>query len=103
MVDKYKNSLKLSLAYIDTKKNNLYRKDAFVNLNNKTFNENSEPRLKGSSIVNNNAQTEIKNGIFTSCKKRDDCPPWELSAERIVHDKKKKIIYHYCLADGVKL
>ena len=92
LTDKDKNSLKLSLAYIDTKKNNLYGKDAFVNLNNKTFNENSEPRLKGSSIINNDIQTEIRNGIFTTCKKRDNCPPWELSAERIVHDKKKKII-----------
>ena len=92
LIDKDKNSLKLSLAYMDTKKNNLYGKDAFVNLNNKTFNENSEPRLKGSSIVNNDIQTEIRNGIFTTCKKRDNCPPWELSAERIVHDKKKKII-----------
>ncbi len=60
LIDKDNNNLKLSLAYIDTKKNNLYGKDAFVNLNNKTFNENSEPRLKGNSIVNNEIQTEIK-------------------------------------------
>ena len=66
-------------------------------LNNKTFNENSEPRLKGNSIVNNEIQTEIKNGVFTTCKKRDDCPPWELSAERIVHDKKNKITKIVCL------
>ena len=91
LTDKDKNNLKLSLAYLDSKKNNLYGKDAYVSLNNKTFNENSEPRLKGSSIINNENQTEIRNGIFTTCKKRDNCPPWELSAERIVHDKKKKL------------
>ena len=29
---------------------------------------------------------------FTTCKKRDKCPPWQLSAEKIQHDKKKKVI-----------
>ncbi len=38
------------------------------------------------------SKLKLKNGVFTTCKKRDDCPPWELSAERIVHDKKNKII-----------
>ncbi len=92
LTDRDNNSLELSYAYIDTKTNNLYGKDAFVNLNNKTFDENSEPRLRGNSIVNNEVKTEIKNGVFTTCKKRDNCPPWELSAKKIVHDKKKRII-----------
>ena len=48
--------------------------------------------MKGNSIINNEIQTEIKNGVFTTCKKRDDCPPWELSAEKILHDKESKII-----------
>jgi LPS-assembly protein len=92
LIDKDKNNLKLSLAYINTKTSNLYGKDAFVNLNNETFNENSEPRLKGNSIINNDVKTEIKSGVFTTCKKRDDCPPWELTAEKITHDKTQKVI-----------
>ena len=92
LTDKDNNNLKLSLAYINTKTNNLYGKDAFVSLNNETFNKNSEPRLKGNSIIDTNTLTEIKNGVFTTCKKRDNCPPWELSAKKISHDKKNKII-----------
>ena len=92
LTDKDNNNLKLAIAYINTETNNLYGKDVLINLNNKTFNKNSEPRLKGNSIINSDAQTEIKNGVFTTCKKRDDCPPWELSAKKIIHDKKKKTI-----------
>ena len=31
-------------------------------------------------------------GVFTTCKKRDGCPPWQISSEKIQHDKEKKII-----------
>ena len=27
---------------------------------------------------------------FTTCKKNDDCPPWQFSAKEIKHDKSKK-------------
>ncbi len=90
--DKNNNILKSSVAYINTKSNNLYGKDVFVNLDNKTLNENNEPRLKGNSIIDNVDNTEITKGVFTTCKKRDGCPPWELSAEKIIHDKKKRLI-----------
>ncbi len=90
--DKNNNVLKSSVAYINTKSNNLYGKDVFVNLDNKTLNENNEPRLKGNSIIDNVDNTEITKGVFTTCKKRDGCPPWELSAEKIIHDKKKRLI-----------
>ena len=33
--------------------------------------------------------SEITKGVFTTCKKRDDCPPWQFSAKKIKHDKKK--------------
>ncbi len=90
--DKNNNVLKSSVAYINTKSNNLYGKDVFVNLDNKTLNENNEPRLKGNSIIDNADNTEITKGVFTTCKKRDGCPPWELSAKKIIHDKKKRLI-----------
>ena len=32
-------------------------------------------------------------GVFTTCKRREDkCPPWQLSAEEVQHDKENKII-----------
>ena len=92
--DKQKNNFKLKIAYINTETNNLYGKDVVVNLNQNDLkiNENNDPRLKGNSIENNDDFTIIKKGIFTNCKKTDDCPPWEISAKTILHDKKRKII-----------
>ena len=86
------NNFNTSLAYINTKTNKLFGKNISIDLNNKSFNKNNEPRLKGNSVINDNNFTEITKGVFTTCKKRDSCPPWQLSAEKIQHDKKKKII-----------
>ena len=90
--DNANNTLRTSLAYINTKTNRLFGKDVSVELNNKSFNKNNEPRLKGNSIVNDTDTTTITKGIFTTCKRRDNCPPWKLTAEEIQHDKKNKII-----------
>ncbi len=90
--DKKNNNFKTSLAYINTKTNKLFGKDVDINLNNTSFAKDNEPRLKGNSIINEKDTTEITKGIFTTCKKRDGCPPWELSAKTIEHDKIKKII-----------
>ena len=46
-------------------------------------------QLQGKIIYSNNI-TNILNGKFTTCKKRK-MPPWELSADKITHDKKKKL------------
>ena len=36
---------------------------------------------------------KLLKGVFTTCKKRDGCPPWEMSAEKILMIKKKIINY----------
>jgi len=90
--DLQNNIIRTSLAYINTKTNRLFGKDISVDLNNKSFNNNNEPRMKGTSIINDNEYTEIDKGVFTTCKRRDGCPPWQLSSKKIQHDKKKKII-----------
>ncbi len=59
--------------------------DAFGNTKN-------EPRLYGNSLKSNSNKTEVSKGIFTTCKRRDGCPPWTIRAEKITHDKNKKII-----------
>ncbi len=56
--------------------------------------ENNDPRLYGSTSFSNENKTVINNGIFTSCKINDDCPPWSIKAERITHDKvQQNMIY----------
>ena len=91
--DKDKNSFLVDLSYLDLNKKELIAKDISMNFK---LNENSEnePRLKGRSLVSDKRNTIIKKGTFTFCKKRDKCPPWEMSAEEIRHDKQKKTIYY---------
>ena len=92
MQDKDKNTFEIKSAYIDTRSNILVGENIIVNLNNIYFNESNEPRLKGKKIKHGNNTTEISKGTFSACKKTDSCPPWQLSAEKITHDSKKKSI-----------
>jgi len=56
--------------------------------------KNHDPRVYGSSSFSDESKTVIKNGIFTSCKINDNCPPWSIKAETITHDKiKQDMIY----------
>ena len=42
--------------------------------------EIQDPRIYGSSSFSDQNKTVINNGIFTSCKINDDCPPWSIKA-----------------------
>jgi LPS-assembly protein len=86
------NSFNLDSAQIDTASNELLGKDILVNLSNLTFDKENEPRIKGNAISYNDNITEISKGVFTPCKKTEKCPPWQLSAEKIKHNKTKKTI-----------
>ncbi len=86
------NIIKTELAYINTKSGKLFGKDVKMNFDNSSFNKDNEPRLKAISITRDENITELSKGIFTTCKKRDGCPPWEIAAEKIRHNKEKKII-----------
>jgi len=79
-------------AQVNLLSNLLTGKDVTIDFNNKNFNKENEPRLKGRTVNANNQKTIIEKGIFTTCKKNDDCPPWQFLAKKIVHDKKKKTI-----------
>ena len=62
-----------------------FKKDLFGNKDN-------DPRFKGVSSKSENGITTINKGIFTSCKKNDNCPPWSIQADRISYNQKKKQI-----------
>ena len=94
MIDLQKNIIRLDVAYVNLNTKNLIGKDVAINLNNKTFNKDNEPRLKGTSLKSDLQTSKIKKGVFTTCKKNDDCPPWQLQASEIMHDKQKKTIYY---------
>ena len=97
------------LNLTDINKNNFILKEAFIDLKNgeiagkdlKFFfdksilgNVDNDPRVFGNSVINNKNETIINKGVFTSCKlnEKEKCPPWEMRAEEIKHDKKNKIV-----------
>ena len=77
----------------------------FINLENaklnelfKDYYEENNPRLYGTSSSGNEKKTIIKKGIFTSCKKNDDCPAWSFKSKKITHDKiKRQIKYKHAV------
>ena len=77
-----KNNFQIETAFLNTLTKQLIGNDISINLDNKSFNKDNEPRIKGKSIIYDNGLTEINKGIFTTCKKTDKCPPWQLSAEK---------------------
>ena len=70
-------------------------KETKINTHKDIFDdENNDPRLYGSSSYSDEKKTVVKNGLFTSCKINDNCPPWSIKAEEITHDKiKQDMIY----------
>ena len=91
--DQNENIFDLEIAYLDLDKREIVAKDIGLNFKISKNSEN-EPRLKGRSLISDERNTIVQKGTFTFCKKREKCPPWEMSANEIRHDKLKKIIHY---------
>jgi LPS-assembly protein len=94
LIDTEKNIINIQKGYINLSSGRLIGKDISIAFDNNNFEKDNEARLKGNTVVADNGIVTIKKGVFTTCKKNDDCPPWEFSAEEIKHDKKKKTIFY---------
>ena len=88
--DKEMNVYKTNNGIIDLNNERIAAKDIQIYFAKGELGENS--RLKGSSLISENDISIIKNGIFTACKIRDECPPWSIKSKEIRHNKKKKSI-----------
>ena len=88
------NNYQINKAIIDLVSNKIIGKDVNIDFDNKSFQKDNEPRLNGKSIKSDGSESVITNGVFTTCKETDSCPPWHLTAKEIKHDKEKKIIYY---------
>ena len=84
-----------SSAIINLKDLNFIGKDTEITIHKDIFdNSKNDPRLKGVSSQKKGELTIVNKGVFTSCGKNENCPPWSINAEKITHDKKnKKLIY----------
>ena len=93
LIDNIDNKYYFDEAIIDLAQNEVFAKDFTINFTNSLFgNKNNEPRMKGRAVYKLKDMTIVKKGVFTTCKKRDKCPPWVISADEIKHDKLKKTI-----------
>jgi LPS-assembly protein len=82
-------------GFFDLKNGNFQTATTKINLKKNTFKRSdNDPRIYGASTFKKGEITSIKKAVFTSCKKTDKCPPWQLQASEIKHDKnKKQLIY----------
>ena len=57
-------------------------------------NDENDPRISAASAIGDEFNTYFRKGVFTTCKKKDKCPPWKIRSGEFRHDKiKKQIIY----------
>ena len=82
-------------AIINLKNREFIAKNTKIDIHKDVFEvSENDPRLIGVSSSGDNNITLINKGVFTTCKKNDDCPPWSIKATKIKHDKiKKQLIY----------
>jgi LPS-assembly protein len=93
LIDNQLNKYRIEKLFFNLKTNEILGKDLNVDFANNLFgSEKNEPRLKGKAFLYTKDNTSVKKSIFTTCQKRDGCPPWVMTAEEINHDKNKKTI-----------
>ncbi len=89
-LDNQSNEYKSNNSFIDLNNNEIAAKDIQIYFAEGEMGKDA--RLKGSSMISKDDVTTINNGVFTTCKIRDDCPPWTFQSKEIKHDKKSQTI-----------
>jgi LPS-assembly protein len=91
--DNNNNIIKTSVAFLNIRSKKFFGKDVAINLNKDKYAQN-EPRIIAKSFKKSKNINDLNKAVFTSCKKRDNCTPWEISAKNIKHDEIKKTIFY---------
>ena len=66
-------------GFFDLKNENFKTGPLKINLKKNTFDRSkNDPRLYGVSSSKVNNVTSLKKAVFTSCRKTDKCPPWNI-------------------------
>ena len=98
IIDKFNNSYNFSQIYINEKKKEIIGSDAklFINNNDFKLNDRNKPRVFANTINVKDDQSTFTKSNFTMCNYRenDKCPPWELRAGKMTHDKIKKTMFY---------
>ena len=97
IIDVNKNKYFFKEMYIDTKSKKIVGSDIHVALDQTAagLEKENEPRFAANTAFISKENSNFSNGIFTTCKRRDEkCPPWTLQAKKVNHDMAKKTIYY---------
>ena len=89
--DKDQNNYFMDIIKYKLDKEEFACKDIYFKLGSQQPNDDNY-RFKGRAIINDEEQTLVSKGVFTTCKESETCPPWRIEADEIKHDKKKKLI-----------
>ena len=92
LIDKELNIYNIKEAYYDFKRKKILGKNVIVNKENKLSKQRYLPRIKSNSIIFENGNSKFNKTVYTSCKKREGCPPWLIQAEEVTHNKKNKLV-----------
>jgi len=77
----------------ELKNNKFFAKESKILIKKDVFGETeNDPRLYGKSIIGTDKILKLNKASFTSCKKSDNCTPWHIEADEIIHNKNKKQI-----------
>ncbi len=87
------NKITLENAIINFDDSSILGKDLEINFyNSLSGTMKNQPRLKSRSVLISNQNTKLNKGVYTTCKKNEKCPAWQIQAEEVLHDKKNKRI-----------
>ncbi len=92
LIDKELNVYLIKSIYYNFQKEKLVGKDVVVNKDNKLSKQRYLPRIKSRSLILEDGNLTFNKSVYTSCKKRDGCPPWLIQAEKVEHNKEEKLI-----------
>jgi len=94
LFDSINNKYNLNFAVVNLKNNQFLGSDIFIDFEDSIFGNNqNNPRLSAKSIISDNKEAKIFKGNFTTCNQDNEkCPPWQISAEEVVHKRKEKRI-----------
>ena len=97
-IDKEKDSqetYRFKDGILNLEKKDFIASDTKIFVKKNIFDEtDNDPRIFGKSSKKKGNITKIDKAIFTSCKLNDNCPPWSIKANSIIHDQNKNdIIY----------
>ena len=82
-------------GFFNLKEKKFLAKNINIEFHKTLFDNNeNDPRISAVSAIGDEFNTYFRKGVFTTCKKKDKCPPWKIRSGEFRHDKiKKQIIY----------